>query len=371
MRKFIWLSLPLLWLVATPCFPQLTRALNLPRPDDDLTKYPISMSNPGKSGKDVLWDISQMKVARKKILQRYTLYPDSASCLVSTEQGTRYYDCMHGDSLLLGGYENNQSKVTFDRPEATLLFPMQYGDSTAGYFHGRGTYCDRLRIRSFGTYTLKADAKGRLVLPDGDTLRNVIRLHAVKLISCIYYPMDSTAQFRKSFSSDSIRLYQLRDTSIIRSDEYRWYVHGYRYPVLEYRSARANGHPGQATALAFYSPPTDQEALALDDGNIKARDNDKEKERNGTDNGQNGSDFHYQMTQNSAEGYVNIHYEADRQTDVTAILADTRGIVYKTLSQHGQTSGDISLSYNGLMTGQYIIYIKINGKTYAEKFNVK
>lgn len=371
MKKLLFLFLLSFFQSAPYSFGQITKALNLPRPEDDLTKYPISMSNPGKPGKDVLWDLSQKKVARKKILQRYTQYPDSVSCLVSTEQGTRYYDCMHGDSLLLGGYENNQSKIIFDRPEAVLLFPMQYGDSTAGYFHGRGTYCDRLRMRSFGTYTLKADAKGRLVLPDGDTLRNVIRLHTVKLISCLYYPMDSTARFRKSFSSDSIRLYQLRDTSMIRSDEYRWYAHGYRYPILEYRSACANGHTGQATALAFYSPPTDQEALSLDDDNRKARDDDKEKERNGSDNGQNGSDFHYQMTQNSAEGYVNIHYEADRQTDVTAILADTRGIVYKTLSQHGQTSGDISLSYNGMMTGQYIIYIKINGKTYVEKFNVK
>lgn len=88
-------------------------------------------------------------------------------------------------------------------------------------------------MRRYGTYKTKADALGKLVLPQGDTLRNVIRLHTERHVGTIIVPID-TMQYRiPAFTVDSIVRHLAPDTAKVREDEYRWYAEGYRYPILE------------------------------------------------------------------------------------------------------------------------------------------
>jgi hypothetical protein len=42
-----------------------------------------------------------------------------------------------------------------------------------------------LITRRYGTYKTKADAAGKIVLPQGDTLRNVLRLHTERYVGTI------------------------------------------------------------------------------------------------------------------------------------------------------------------------------------------
>ena len=67
---------------------------------------------------------------------------------------------------------------------------MVLGDSISGVFHGIGSYCDRQKIRTFGSWFSIADAMGDLVLPSCDTLRNVIRVHMQQNTLCYFYPMN-------------------------------------------------------------------------------------------------------------------------------------------------------------------------------------
>ena len=69
---------------------------------------------------------------------------------------------------------------------------------------------------------------------------------------------------------------------------------------------------------------------------------------------------------------VTIHYATDHDTQMTALVANAQGYVYKRTDQscsagNGQTTIDCS----GLRKGQYIIYINVDGDHYAEKVNLK
>ena len=58
---------------------------------------------------------------------------------------------------------------------------------------------------------------------------------------------------------------------------------------------------------------------------------------------------------------------------VDFILSDTRGMVHRSLSHTGEAgvSQTVDINYGGLRRGQYVLYICVNGKQYAEKFNVQ
>ena len=67
--------------------------------------------------------------------------------IVGTEFNTRHYYQASTDSLLLRGYENNLTKVEYDRPELLLPLPLTYGERRETLFHGtaahhRETPCD-------------------------------------------------------------------------------------------------------------------------------------------------------------------------------------------------------------------------------------
>ena len=258
-------------------------------------------------------------------------------------------------------------------PVTALMFPMNYGDSLKGYLHGTGIYCDRQRVRSFGTWSLKADARGELILPSLDTLRHVIRLHLQQCISNRYYPLDSMNKVLPAFNTDSILYYQLADTAMMVSDCYLWFAPGYRYPVLEYRSAFMKAIPSQKLSAAYYCSPHVQEALAWDPENIKIR-NEYYKNTNKDENTAKRNDFarnnfQYNFYQNAAAKEIHIDFMSEVPCRVKVLLAGTTGIVYRTAEDDGKASGQIVLDYGNLQTGQYVVYIKTSNATYIEKFN--
>ena len=76
-------------------------------------------------------------------------------------------------------------------------------------------------MRRYGTYKTKVDALGKLVLPQGDTLRNVIRLHTERYVGTITVPIDTMLSRIPAFTVDSIVQHLAPDTAKVREDEYR------------------------------------------------------------------------------------------------------------------------------------------------------
>jgi len=172
-----------LWAIYMPTFAQhgLTSLHNLPRPGDEIIKRQVEYKDPGRSGEHVLWDFGKLKTTNDEYKLFYRIGKDSL--LAGIEHRTIYYHSLTNDSLLLWGYENYTTLMENEQPELLLRFPVNYGDSTFCRYNGNGKYSDRLKISAMGTVTTKADARGMMILPDSDTLKNVLRVHTVKKIA--------------------------------------------------------------------------------------------------------------------------------------------------------------------------------------------
>ena len=180
------------------------------------------------------WDFSNLET----VIPKYTVWnvdkSDSLQQKASVlERGTRYMYCMQGDSMFISGYRSRLSEINYDEQEVYLLFPMSLGDSIQGIFHGRGTYGDKMAIRHYGSYKTKAEAVGTMLLPDNDSLQQVLKVHTDRFISSKYYPitqLDSLAPY----TIDSVAMFSQKDTAIIHASIDRWYAPGYRYPVIDF-----------------------------------------------------------------------------------------------------------------------------------------
>ena len=252
------LAIILLVVIMTAAQGQVISQQNAFHSNDCLTLLQISCPTLDHCGIDAVWDVSNMSVIDDSYSVEYLLASeDSEDIIACYEQATRHIYDQKGDSILINGFENRLTRLDYDIREPYLRFPMQYGDSLEGYYHGTGMYCDRLALRSYGRYKTKADGIGELILPDGDTLRNVIRLHTERLVAVEDYPAYMLDRLQ-AYTEDSIAARLTDASSLIRLDIYRWYAAGYRYPILEVRQ-RCDMASSSATSLtAYYCPPKEQ-----------------------------------------------------------------------------------------------------------------
>lgn len=319
-------------------------------------------------GKEHVWSLEGMKADKKRFKSEYyerndTMIGRELSCRMIYNQTKEYIKVI--------GTQDYLSRISYDMPEEWLRFPMKQGDSICGYFNGTGLYCDRLFMRRFGAYMTKADSVGKLILPKGDTLHGVMRLHTERYVSAVYADKDTLRKAVPTFTVDSIVKHMAADSLMVREDLYRWYAAGYRYPILEAKVTTLKDKPIEQ--LLFYCLPEEQELLASNDVNKDIREavaRSGENQKEDSAKTRNEGDFRYKITQD--ENGVTIDYLSDGHEKIVALLASNQGYVYKRLEKSGKTgSGKIDISTNGLRRGQYVVYLNIDGQSYAEKVHVK
>ena len=284
---------------------RLESRLNMFRAGDEIVKQQVQYKDPGRAGENVLWDFSKLNIVNNEYV---LMYDTIGGFITGKEHNTWYYYSISGDSLLCHGYENSTTMVKNECPELLLRFPVNYGDSTFSYYSGNGRYCDRLKISAMGTISSKVDACGTMILPDGDTLKNVLRVHTVKKIS---ENLESVFLYREKtpeafISTDSVNYRLATDTLLLELDTYRWYMAGYRYPVFETVKSISNNY-GRARdffSTAFFYPIKDHSYLDNDPENRDLLRSDTEN-----DNQQNPdpwSGLSYNCYPNPASNDLNI-----------------------------------------------------------------
>ena len=99
----------------------------------------------------------------------------------------------------------------------------------------------------------------------------------------------------------------------------------------------------------------------------------EEMQQRGGGSDATGTDITYRITQNKDARRLTVDFSLSERQQVDFILSDTRGMVHRSLSHTGEAgvSQTVDINYGGLRRGQYVLYICVNGKQYAEKFNVK
>lgn len=351
------------------CFSQIDRQHNTPRLGDNVDYFRVSYPSVSVKDNSVVWDLSQSTLGRKKYTSSYILNGDSHDTLSIIESGSKYL-CFSGtDGFYECGFENSHTKIDYDIPIKLYAFPMSYGDSINGVFRGTGIYCDRQHILTYGSWTSNADATGLLILPSSDTLHNVVRIHLQRRMLCRFYPMDNKHKFLQSVDMENIHNSLADNDSLIISDSYFWFARGYRYPILKNQTAHAGTQSDNVERKVYFCPPEIQEELPLDDENIKVRTENSNKANNPTNGTDKNNNFKYTFSNDSYGRNIHISYTADSPIDVNAILTNTAGVVYRSLAQSGNQSGNIDFNYGSLQPGQYVVYIKTGTETYIEKFS--
>lgn len=358
---------------------QINQLNNRYRSYDVLEKKQVSVKGFDLNSKNGIWSLEDAELSEGTYNAEYSTESDT---LIAVERGDRTYFSQDRGTVSIIGSENFMELISYNIPETWLRFPMQLGDSVCGYFNGSGPYCERFFMRRYGTYKTKADAAGTLVLPKGDSLRNVIRLHTERYVGTITVPIDTMEKKVPVFTVDSIVRLLVPDTAKVREDVYRWYAEGYRYPILEAKTL--SYCDSMLTEEMYYCPPEIQEQLPLDEENKQTRARLAEEEQarwqmpspsplpDDPTNRRGNEHFRYDITQPDGSDQVTIHYDTDHDTRVTALISNGLGYVYRRADETCPAgSGQLSLSSAGLRKGQYIIYINVDGNQFAEKVNVK
>lgn len=356
---------------------------NAYRTGDMVTKQQIEYKDPGQKGEGLLWDISEQELVNDGYQVAYSEVAAKENVVAGAEHNTRYYYRQTTDSLLLTGYENHTIRVEYDLPEMVLHFPLTFGDKKQGLFHGSAVYSERNMMRVYGSWQMEVDATGSLILPTGDTLRHVTRVHSTKIMAQQQFPHIKTKQQLQwyinhvaPYCTDSISAHLSQDSALVEINTYKWYVEGYRYPIFETITTGPKGCLPQYMT-AYYYPPREQEDLAYDKENEDLRRELAEADRRGGADGSNGHqgsngnngtdsiiDYHVTVTDNG----VIVNYNLAEASSVRAILCDVPGVVYRNYEQTvtgGQ--GSISLNCSGLHRGKYVLYIYAGGEVHSEK----
>ena len=351
--------------------PVLQSRYNMFRADDEIIKQQVEYKDPGRSGENVLWDFGNLTSVNDSYTLNYSLSWDS-TMLAGTEHRTMYYYTLSGDSLLGWGYENPTTLMMNERPEVLLRFPVHYGDSTFCYYNGNGKYCDRLKISAMGTVSSKADAYGMMILPGGDTLRNVIRVHTLKRIAdgtdLLYFGKGEESNAMAT--NDSIDYRLANDTVLLEVETYRWYTEGYRYPVFETVKSITDKHGEERTFFntAFFYPPQDHYYMETDEDNLALQDSIKAK---GKDEYNPLEETRYNIFPNPVSTTLNVEIFLPVEAKVKI---QVRSVAYKKVyineNKGKQAPGTHSfpLNVSTLPAGYYLLNIWADNYQFDEVF---
>lgn len=375
---FITVIIALHVLLPASASAQARYSLNSVRSGDVLDRCQISLFSLGTKGDSVVWDISDISVINDKEETVYVAADDEPEIIAEYNNTLYNMYTNKGDSVLLNGYGDSNTKVNLSIPEIIFCGNMSSRDIINGVFHGSAVYSERIMARIYGAYTLEQDAAGIIILPDNDTLVQVRRVHTKKHIKEERLPQIKSEKDLSvyvdsicKYNNDSIRHRLYNDIVPVEQDIYRWYAEGYRYPILETIITGFLGKNPKYIA-AYYYPPEGQEKLD-DEENKEIRKNIASDKISKVGEYKNGNDIllDYSVSVNGKN--ITIDCTLEENATIKALVCDVRGIVYKSTSDIHVEKGFYSTTIDcgSLRNGNYVLYLNVNGDVYHNKVMLK
>ena len=351
---------------------QLKSELNLPRAGDELVKKQVVYCESGGSGENQTWDFSRRATINDKYIAGY--YGNGNEWVTGVENETLRHYCFSGDSLLCTGYENPMTLVKYAQPQLLLLFPVKYGSSSQGDYNGRGKFCDRLELTLRGNVSTKADGWGQLILPEGDTLKNVLRVHTAIKSTQQTVPLspgfDIHARIDEKKEMQPEKAEAGNDMAVIVENIYRWYSGGCRYPVFETLEMRMEHEDcvviGQRSSFVYH--PYEQEYYQADDsGNRliieKSLQQFHAPELPGTD-----MQLLYRIYPNPVSDCLQVTINPEENTGVILSLYDMHGrMLHQLQVKEAKGSHTETIDMKPLAKGNYLLRIQTGNDTVNEK----
>lgn len=381
--------LSLLSLITISSYGQLDKFHNRICIGDSLIKQQIEYVDPGKPGKNITWDLSQAQVIREEypiiysspkliedsiyvigndtILKRYV---PNTEYFIKKEYGTMYYYQFKNDTISLIGHENPTVRLRYTEPLMECVFPLNYNDEFLSPYLLEGVYSNSSKILSSGNIKIKADAYGKIILPEGDTISPVLRVKTTQTIC---------RSMRSSIYKDSIRP-NVQDKII---ETYKWYAKGYRYPVFETVHNIINDTLFFGTSFLF--PPrqhtyTDIKDITRSDSLNRSWDIDKKNKSKNKDSetyqdgiGRDMSERNYEVFPNPTDSYLNIKYAITKPSRINISLYTEDGRLALKIEKDLSASGSYSeiIDFRDFIKGNYLLQITENKRIIFSKKVIK
>ena len=211
-----------------------------------------SYVEPGPSGENQVWDLSGMQAEKDfngTIHAAFDADTDNnfpESNVVVNEGSSNFFFCQDDDALRACGMATASGNVrmTFHRPYVKMIYPFAFGDAIDGDYEGTYHYSEDKNAGIAGSYSVRADAYGRLILPGGHEVTDALRVVSKR--------------------SYDVLLGDLPNHNEITT--YRWYARNERFPlaVLTSYSSTACGQGNISYQAAYRIPSSQKEAVNPD-----------------------------------------------------------------------------------------------------------
>ena len=299
----------------------LTAKHHMPCRTDSLSAYKLPYISVMDSGRNCIWDFSNISTDSAEVINvhYFAASSDTSQIGLHREHANRYFNYAD-DTLWLTGYETSHTHVQFLRSIPSIQYPFTYGDSLSGTFFGKGQYCHMYPLSVEGTYSVYADATGRLVLPDV-TVDTALRVHIVKRYCEV-----------------------TRKQNYVDEEHYQWYSPYCRYPLFETTHVQTvNGNDTVSFASSYYLPQEeDLQELRREEQDSLAEPIDSLI-----------TDVTY--LPNPVYSDLQIHYSLVRSAKVYISLHYNGGVTTYQTPVRQEEEGPHSVPVN--MAGSYVVYI--------------
>ncbi|MFC2104876.1 T9SS type A sorting domain-containing protein [Bacteroidota bacterium] len=172
--------------------------------------------DPGNKGPSVIWNYSSLQDKSTLTSYMYSAYTTpiavdipEANTVLEEFETKFYFKTSDGIIEQYGTITKNNTITKYDKPFVKMVFPFNYGDIYSGDFSGTVEGANNYKANFTGTYLLKADAYGTLILPGNIIYKNVFRIKTIKE-----------------------QCYNNNNACNCATISYKWYTEDVRYPLL-------------------------------------------------------------------------------------------------------------------------------------------
>ena len=362
------LSMLLLPLMAAFGNVVLTKDANLPRPGDKLTRQQVSYPFTSENTDSSVWDFSSVSIVDGNFETEIKLI--DTSMIDIFERNTHFKYRVSGDSLLYTGFENRQTFLGDSISALAMIYPIAHGQIYSKPFAFKGRYSSQRKIEEVGNSCVSADAVGRIIMPTGDTIDNVLRIKTIYESRLRISPIDS--HYETSFS-DSLLTQHI-------TIKYMWYIDGCRYPIAETIEEIyvQNKKEAKVTKTAYIYTLLDQIfETKQDKHNSKKQAFKQTVEKNASQIStiqESTSDINELISSVSitaSKEIAEIEYSCNTQgLEIMLLLSDSQGRIYKMKkgsNLYNETNRE-SIDCSDLSTGIYLLHFRIGEEERVYRF---